>query len=379
MTIRIGFIINPIAGMGGKVGLKGTDGVYEEAVHRGARPIAHERALLCMKEFQKQSSMNKEIEWFTCGTVMGEDVLGTISQKNVHIVYKPSGNRTQSEDTKEACKKFLDYAVDLIMFCGGDGTARDIVSIVESKIPILGIPSGVKMHSAVFGITPAASGMMLHKFTKGALRSGQAEIMDLDEELYRKGIWKVRLYATGKGLIEPTYIQVGKQVFSEVSEDEVKDDLAEHISDEMKQNPDTLFLFGSGGTIEYITSKMGLESTLLGIDAVFKGKTIKKDVNEQQILTLLSKYDQVKVLLSPIGAQGFIIGRGNLQLSPQVLKKIGVENIIVLSTPSKILATPLLRVDSGDASVDQLFFDNEMLMVVIGYRLFRVVHIQKGP
>jgi predicted polyphosphate/ATP-dependent NAD kinase len=376
--IRIGFVVNPIAGMGGKVGLKGTDGVYEEAVRRGAKPIAFKRAVTCIEEFKKQSIDHDDVvEWYTCNGNMGKNVLDETKIKPYHVVYSINKNHTDVHDTLNVCKELINYKIDLLLFCGGDGTARDIVSIVKESIPLLGIPSGVKMHSGVFGVNPQATGMMISEFIHDRLRIGISEIMDLDESLYRKGIWKVRLYATCKGLIEPTYIQVGKQMFSEISDESVKEELYEHVLDEMTKYSDTLFLFGSGGTLDDIARRLNIDHTLLGIDAVYRNKSIATDVNEEELLVLLKKYHKVKLLLSPIGAQGFIIGRGNLQLSPQVIKRIGIDNIIVLSTPSKILATPVLRVDSGDKELDHLFYDHEMMMVVIGYRLFRVVRIQK--
>jgi predicted polyphosphate/ATP-dependent NAD kinase len=232
------------------------------------------------------------------------------------------------------------------------------------------------MHSGVFGITTTATAKMLLEFTNKRLTVGDAEIMDLDEALYRKGEWKVRLYGIAKGIIEPTYIQVGKSLFESVSDDEVKDELADHVKDELEKYTDWMFLFCTGGTIDHIAKKLNIEHTLLGIDAVYQKKLLAKDVNEEKILQLLKKYPKVKILLSPIGAQGFILGRGNLQLSPEVINKIGLENIIVVSTPSKLIHTPILRVDTGDKRLDHRFATQGYLMVVIGYRLSRVVRLQ---
>jgi predicted polyphosphate/ATP-dependent NAD kinase len=184
------------------------------------------------------------------------------------------------------------------------------------------------------------------------------------------------LYATALGLVEPTYIQVGKEMFSEMSDTAVKDEIAEHLSDEMKKHSDTLFLFGAGGTIDYIAQKLGFDNTVLGIDAVFQGKTLEQDVNEQRILRLLEMYPKTMIIISPIGAQGFIFGRGNLPFSPDVIRKIGLDNIIVIATPAKMISTQLLRVDTGDMSLDKEFADYGMMMVVIGYRMSRVVRIQ---
>jgi predicted polyphosphate/ATP-dependent NAD kinase len=376
MVSKIGFVINPISGMGGKVGLKGTDGVLDQAIKLGAKSVAPEKAYETLKEFISNNSKNHDIKWYTCKGIMGSDILDKVDIKNFEIVYSPLKEKTASDDTKNACKQFLDKNVDLILFCGGDGTARDIFTVISNKLPILGIPSGVKMHSGVFGITAIASGKMLKEFVKKNLTIGDAEIMDLDEERYRKGEWNIKLFGIAKGIVEPTYIQVGKSTFESVSDNEIRDELFEHISDEIDNNCNYLFLFGSGGTIDYIASKIGNKNTLLGIDAVYHKKTIKSDLNEDDIVKLLEKYPKVKLLLSPIGAQGFILGRGNLQLSPRVIKKIGLDNIIIVSTPAKLASIPIIRVDTGDEELDKMFAEKEFMMVVIGYRLSRVVKIQ---
>ena len=376
MVSKIGFLVNPIAGMGGKVGLKGTDGVSDKAKSLGAKPIAPDKALETLKEFLSKYYQRDDIEWFTCSALMGYNELKKSGVKKIHVAYTYNKQKTSSDDTRIACKIFLKKDVQLILFCGGDGTARDIFSVIGDKIPILGIPSGVKMHSAVFGITTSATAKMLHEFVNNHLTVGDAEIMDLDEERYRKGEWNIKLFGIAKGIVEPTYVQVGKSIFESVSDDSIKDELAEHIEDEIKKYTDFLFLFGSGGTIDYITGKLGLKNTLLGIDAYYNGKIICLDLNEESILKLLDKYHKIKVVLSPIGAQGFILGRGNLQLSSQVIRRIGIDNIIVVSTPSKLALTPFIRVDTGDKNLDKMFFEHEFMMVVIGYHLSRVVKIQ---
>ena len=377
MVSKIGFLVNPIAGMGGKVGLKGTDGVSDKAKSLGAKPVAPGKALETLEEFLSSYSQRDDIEWFTCSALMGYNELIKAGAKKIQVVYTCDKDNTNSDDTKNACEKLLNEDVELILFCGGDGTARDIYSIVGDNIPILGIPSGVKMHSAVFGINTSATAKMLHEFVNNRLTIGDVEIMDLDEERYRKGEWNIKMFGVAKGIVEPTYIQVGKSIFESVSDNSIKDELAEHLQDEIKEHLDFLYLFGSGGTINYIADKLGLKNTLLGIDAYYNGKIIGSDLNEESILKLLDKYHKIKVILSPIGAQGFILGRGNLQLSPQVIRRIGFDNIIVVSTPSKLAATPVLRVDTGDKNLDKMFFEHEFMMVVIGYRLSRVVKLQK--
>lgn len=376
MVSKIGFLVNPIAGMGGKVGLKGTDGVSDKAKSLGAKPVAPGKALETLEEFLSSYSQSDDIQWFTCSGLMGYAELLKAGAKKIQVVYTYNKDKTSSDDTRNACEKLLTEDVELILFCGGDGTARDIYSVVGDNIPILGIPSGVKMHSAVFGVNTSATAKMLHEFVNNRLTIGDAEIMDLDEDRYRKGEWNIKLFGVAKGIVEPTYVQVGKSVFESVSDNAIKDELTEHIEDEIKENPGFLYLFGSGGTIDYIADKLCLKNTLLGIDAYYNGKIIGSDLNEENILKLLDKYPKTKVILSPIGAQGFILGRGNLQLSPEVIRRISIDNIIVVSTPSKLASTPVIRVDTGDKNLDKMFFDHEFMMVVIGYRLSRVVKLQ---
>ncbi|OYT58216.1 ATP-NAD kinase [Euryarchaeota archaeon ex4484_162] len=374
---KIGFILNPIAGMGGRVGLKGTDNVVDKAIKLGAKPVAPQRALDALKQFKKLMESN-DIEWYTAKSSMGENILKKAGFENIKIVYIPKNmNKTTAWDTQNACKKMLKLKVDLILFCGGDGTARDIYETIEKKLPILGIPSGVKMHSGVFAVNPAAAAKILKRYLENELRIGEVELLDLDEEKYRKGIWEIKLYGTALGLIEPTYIQSGKAIFHEITDDEIKDEIAEYMVEEMKKDQDTLYILGSGSTLYHIGEKVGIDKTLLGIDAIVNMKQVGKDLNEKQLLKLLDKYKKAKLVVSPIGAQGFILGRGNQQLSPKVIRKIGVENIIVVATPSKLASTPILRVDTGDKKLDETFVKKGYMVVVIGYRLMKVVKFQR--
>jgi len=375
MVTKIGFLINPIAGMGGRVGLKGTDGVVNQAKKLGAQPVAPGKAKQMLQAFHSLYKTD-DIQWITCSGAMGEHVLRESDYQNITVVYTPSSKVTTSSDTKHACSFFLNHHVELVIFCGGDGTARNVFDVIGTQIPLLGVPCGVKMHSGVFGVSAEATATILHEFISKTLTIGDVDIMDLDEDRYRQGEWNIHLFGVAKGIVEPTYIQVGKQTFESVSDTSIIEEIAEHTQEEMENNPDTMFLMGSGGTIDSIAHLLHLDNTLLGIDAVYKGKTIAKDVNEHQLLTLLKKYSKTKVILSPIGAQGFILGRGNLQLSPQVISTIGLDNIIVVSTPSKLTHTPVIRVDTGDKNLDKLFRQKEFFMVVIGYRLSRVVKIQ---
>ena len=372
---RIGFVVNPIAGMGGRVGLKGTDHVVEQASAAGAEPVAPARAALFLTAFLKMQRKDPDLDvhWLSCPGDMGGVFLEAagVAPGDIEFVHTPA-SPTTAEDTQAAAAGCAANHAELILFCGGDGTARDVAQAVQRAVPILGIPSGVKMHSGVFAVDPRAAAEALAAFLRGQLRVGDSEILDLDEEAYRAGEWRVRMYATARTLVEPNLVQADKMMFAEISEESVRLELAEHFRDLFEEEPTTLFLLGPGSTIESIATRLKMEKTLLGIDAAVGGKTVAKDLDEKGILGLLNRYPKTKLVVSPIGAQGFVLGRGNLQLSPAVVRRIGTRNILVIATPAKLAATPVLRVDTGDEALDAEIRRKEYLFVLVGYRTTRL-------
>lgn len=377
----IGLVINPIAGMGGRVGLKGTDGVIAEARARGAEPVAPRRGAKALRAFLKLARARAEIdrafevEWLTCKGDMGETSFldAGFSKDDLKVVFDPDPERdgTSAEDTIGACKCFLEMSVDLIVFVGGDGTARDVYSIAGSETLMLGIPSGVKMHSGVFCVNPDVAARILEGFLDDHLDLSQVEIMDLDEERYRKGEWNIKIFGYARTPYEPTYIQGGKAIIREAEED-VVEDIAWYMKQLMEEEPETLWILGAGGTLLAIGEELGIDKSLLGIDAVLNNEMVAKDVNEKGLLELLDRYSKAKVVVSPIGAQGFVLGRGNLQLSPEVMRRIGKENLVIVATPAKLNQTPLLRVDTGDPEMDKAFTEMKHIMVIAGDRFKRL-------
>jgi predicted polyphosphate/ATP-dependent NAD kinase len=365
--MKIGFLINPIAGMGGSVGLKGTDGLVDKALKLGAHPIAVERAKKCMDE------LNVNLTILTCSGAMGEDAL-THSQ-NYEVVYSFEGRSTR-EDTRAACKRFLYEGIELLLFCGGDGTARDVYSVVERDIPIIGIPAGVKMHSAVFAISPKGAAKIVERFFAGKTEVRDAEVMDTDEDAYRNNELRMKVFGYARTPYEPVLVQHGKSLFQSVSEEKAKEEIARFACEFMLDG--SLYILGAGTTIHKIAELLGLgeEKTLLGVDAVKNGKLVAKDLNEQGLLRLLEKEPKAKLLVSPIGAQGFVLGRGNQQLSAKVLKKVGLENVIVLATPHKLHETPFLLVDTGSEELDERL--SGFMSVVCGYRMAQRKEVKKG-
>lgn len=345
--------------MGGAVGLKGTDGLAREAMARGAHPLAPERAETCLRMIAPEA---ENILFFAASGNMGERELKDCGLR-FSIVYK-APEQSSADDTRSACRAFLDEGIDLILFCGGDGTARDVASVARS-VPLLGIPAGVKMHSGVFAISPEAAAELCLGFIKGNLKTRETEIVDVDEELYREGELQTKLYSTSMTPYKPVLVQERKRIYSSGSEEEFKDQIALFAKEFMRDG--SAYILGAGTTTARIAEELGIEKTLLGVDVIQDEKLILKDASEQDLLGLLDQEKNVKIIVSPIGAQGFILGRGSQQISAEVLQKVGVENLIIISTPHKLSELKKLLVDTGDSEVDKML--SGRLLVVTGYRI----------
>ncbi|WP_324735353.1 ATP-NAD kinase family protein [Thermococcus sp. SY098] len=355
--MRVGLIINPIAGMGGKVALKGTDGVVEEAIRRGAEPIALDLVKLFLSELSHYDE-SKDIEFFTGPKELGEYALRGFNfsyqvLKHREIDYKEIfGVRipdTTSEDTKTLAKLMADK-VDILVFAGGDGTARDVYSAVNRKVPILGIPTGVKMFSGVFASSPEDAAKLLIEFLKGNAQIVEREILDLDEDSYRKDEVRVRLYGTALTPYLETLVQGSKEPTT-VDESEELEALAEAIVEELE---DGIYFLGAGSTVKTIKDKLGIDGTLLGVDIVEikdgRVRLLVKDAQEKDLLKFINR--NPKIIVTVVGGVNFLFGRGNQQFSSDVLRHIPKENIIVVAAPSKVEKP--IRVYTGDKEVDKM-------------------------
>lgn len=354
---RIGFLVNPVAGMGGRVGLKGTDDMAGEALRRGARPVSRVRALQTL-----QILRSRQFLFFTCSAEMGENILIESGISRYSVLYQYSGEST-AHDTREACRKFLEYGVDLILFCGGDGTARDVFDGIGDRVPILGIPAGVKMYSAVFAVNPTAAGELLMR--NDQIKFRESEVVDVDEDAYRRGELRTRLYGYAKVPYIPEMLQGAKRVYEDPDEERAKEEIARFINELMQSG--SIYILGPGTTTRHIAERQGIKKTLLGFDAVRDGRLIGADLDERAILALTSSGERVWLIISPIGAQGFVLGRGTQQVSPEVLKQIGIKHIIVVATPYKLSQTAALFVDTGDTDLDHTF--GHYISVISGYRI----------
>lgn len=365
---KIGLIVNPIAGMGGSVGLKGTDGgIYKEAVKMGATPVTPIRA----NELFSNVKNKEKIILIVAPGKMGADIA-----KNLGIDFKivgEIGEETTEEDTKRIAKQMIKENIDLLIFCGGDGTARDIFDSVGLEKPVVALPAGVKMFSSVFAINPRAAAEIIDKFIEETIETQEKEVLDIDEDLFRKDILQAKLYGYLKVPKVLNLIQSGKTSsgFGRTIE-ENKQEIAQFIIESMEDN--VLYLLGPGTTIKTITDNLNLPKTLLGIDAIYNKRIVGLDLNEQGILELLDNYNNIIVILSPVGGQGFLLGRGNKQITPKILKIIGKNNIKIVATVEKMRELACLRVDTGDIETDKILIG--FGKVITGYKEELIVKIE---
>ena len=360
---KVGLIVNPIAGMGGRVGLKGTDGIQilQKAKELGAKPLSQVRA---KETLHKLVSIKDKLELITYPKEMGESAAIETGFSPI-VVGSLLSSSTTASDTQNAAKQMAQLNIDLLLFAGGDGTARDIYQSVKNSIPTLGIPIGVKIHSAVFATNPGNAGKLAKNYLlKETKKLIEAEVMDLDEENYRKGILEAKVYGYLKIPFQRKYVQNVK-AGSLASEKYYQDAIAAAIVEKM--DDDVYYVIGPGTTTRSILQRLQLDFTLIGVDIVHKNELIGKDLNESQLLDLIQN-KKTKLIITPIGGQGYLFGRGNQQISPEVLKKIGKENIVIVAAPQKIhsfYGRPLM-VDTGDQQTDEYLSD--YYKIITGYK-----------
>jgi predicted polyphosphate/ATP-dependent NAD kinase len=346
--------------------------------------------MLRLAELVEQRPLSEALTIIAWAGRMGETWLSqTLSQSTtaepaweVELVGE-IGESTSAEDTAAAVKKLVKCDLDLLVYGGGDGTTRDIVAALAEaeagELPIVGIPGGVKMHSGCFATTPRAGAEVIRAFLDGDLLPGRTEVMDLDEEVYRQGEWRVRMYGEAMTPSSPRWMQGAKEQVMAADESETIAALAEHINTLIEANPELMVIWGSGGTLREIARLCGHETTLLGIDISCAEwpEPLEVDLNEAQLLEIIGRHEGEKLLLlSPMGGQGFLIGRGNLQLSPEVLRAVGLDNILGVVTPAKLLALEKIRIDTGDPDLDDEFQQRKYVKLLQGFRTTRIMRIE---
>jgi len=346
----LGLVINPIAGMGGRVGLKGTDGkdIIDKAIMLGA---IKEAPGIANKALKKLLPIKDELLILTSAGEMGEEQCKKLSF-NYEIIYQPK-KITDSSDTIRAAKIMKEREVDLIIFVGGDGTARDIYRAVGTEVVVIGVPAGVKIHSPVYGNTPELAGDLALLYLKNEnFIVKEEEVIDIDERAFRNSIVNTKLFGYLKIPYKRKYIQ-NKKAPTPLSEEANQKAIALDIIDNMEEG--IYYIIGPGTTTKAIMDELNITGSLLGIDIMKDKKLIKPDCNEKEIMEVIGD-SECKLIVTPTGGQGYLLGRGNQQISPRVLLKIGIKNIIIISTNSKIIrlkGSPLL-IYTGDEKLDQM-------------------------
>jgi predicted polyphosphate/ATP-dependent NAD kinase len=308
---RIGLVVNPVAGMGGRVGLKGTDGLLDEALDRGAEPVAPG----CMVRFlDRLGDDARLVDWVTCAFDMGADELaeaGLRKEDHFNVAY----------------------------------TAKDV--------PVLGVPSGVKMFSGIFALSPEAAAEVLSAFIAGEAEVGEGEVVDVDEAAYRDGRLAVSLFGSMPILRARSLIQDTKRVSSLGDEGSAQDQIARFVVEMLERADYPLTVLGAGTTVEAVARRLGVTKTPLGVDVVRGTELLVEDASEDDLLRIIAGNEGVRIVLSPIGAQGFVLGRGNQQISPDVLiSSGGPASLIIVATPHKLRSMEVLRVDTGEPDLD---------------------------
>lgn len=361
---KIGLIVNPIAGLGGRVGLKGSDGteIQRLALARGAQPEAPRRAVQALTAMAPFSPSLAVLAW---PGPMGADACreaGCTPQEGPAGISKA----TTGADTEAAARWMADAGAALILFVGGDGTARNVCTAVGERVPVLGVPAGVKIHSAVFAVTPRSAGTVARRFLEQAgARCRIGEVMDIDEAAFRKGTVQARLFGSLRipdvqGLIQ------GAKVGGGGGEAQTLADMVAGVTERMN-DPACAYFVGPGTTTRAVKEHFGGPGTLLGVDVIQNGRVVAEDADEQTLIAWANR-GPANIVVTVIGGQGYLFGRGNQQISPAVIRKVGRDGILVVAAQEKLLrlrGRPLL-VDTGDNELDRHLEGH--IRVITGYR-----------
>jgi len=375
--MRIGLIVNPIAGTGGPQGWKGTDAFSSES---WSLFLESHSSPSFLKAFMALRSLTdeilSEIEWITVESFMGQDILDSLGF-SYQLLDLSISSPSSSEDSKQAILELSSLNCDLVLFVGGDGTARDLFSSAPDQL-MIGIPGGVKIFSSCFLAHPEnLLPLLTHGLYEG-FNSNFEDVLDINEEKYRSGVLDISIYGAMKCPLVPHLLQGSK----EASPTGVVDSPWESIRSFLKEDGvyDQFVIAGPGSSVSYVLEPLTDDKTLLGVDVFSGGKVLSKDCSRDQILSFVSKNNidksNIHLIISPIGGQGFLFGRGNQQIPPSLLALIPRDNIHVVSSVAKISGLESLRIDTGDSEVDDQLIG--FIKVITGYRRYNLVKIKKG-
>ena len=363
--LHIGLLINPIAGLGGELAHKGSDHL-KLTIDSLEQSRANQRCYQTLKLLQPYAA---QLHFYCASGLMGADIL-SLAAFEAQVIYQSSANST-AQDTILAAAALMNQPIDILLFVGGDGTARNLCQAQVNK-PVLGLPAGVKMHSGVFALNPESAAEVLIKLmTGGGVVLEQAEVRDLDELALQQGKVRAQFYGELTIPVDTKLIQQMKCA-SPDSDELVQTEIAAFVSEGLE--PDVLYLLGVGSTCGAIMAQLGYEHTLLGFDAILNGELIGRDLNSESIWALVQQYP-CKIILTVTGGQGVLIGRGNQQLTPQILKYVGRDNLWAVASPNKLqaLAGRGLVLDTGDAELNKAW--QGLIKVTTGYEQTQLYYV----
>ncbi len=313
---KIAFFINPRAGEGKKLGLKSSDDIPQA-------------------DYSESES-----------TIIGRNFVSSITfPESVHLImpdfeiYKSDGfmqfpytlvkgwnNPSSSADTKNFAKKAISEGAELLVFVGGDGTARDLLDAVGHAVPVIGVPAGIKMYSSVFAYTWMDAVKELEFFLSNSVKFEDKEILDYDFKEDR-----LKLFGEMSGIQSKTYNQDPKQVFASTDISSLGYGIAADMSSEIS------YIIGPGSTCNSILEALGVPGTdLLNFKIVKNRRVVKSRAGEEDILAAM-KDGNYRLIISPIGGMGILVGRGNYELSDRVLTELRPENLIIVATREKMI------------------------------------------
>ncbi|WP_136057600.1 ATP-NAD kinase family protein [Microbacterium sp. K22] len=285
--------------------------------------------------------------------------------------------RTDAGDTSRAVAALVAAGVDLILVVGGDGTLRDAVAGLGAADPacmpepgaqlpaVLGIPAGVKMYSPVFAVSPRAAGAIAADWVdRGGLPTDDREVLDIDEVAMRRARVEPTLY----GMLRVPY-RAGRtqarKAPTPATEAAAVDAAARGAVARMR--PGVRYLLGPGGTTAEIARRLGVEGSPLGVDVVLDGAVIVRGASEHELLAEVAR-GPAQAVITVIGGQGFLLGRGNQQLSAAVVRALGHDPLLVVAPEQKLIdlhGRPLL-VDTGDPELDARLAGHVRIVTGVG-------------
>lgn len=357
--MKIGFFVNPLAGYGIVSNSKGSDGLVLNS-------IEDSRSVRKALEFL-EGVKNENLEYYVPSGIMGSELLRSTGITSYTIISEPSGVTTAA-DTIEFVRELKTRGADLLVFVGGDGTARDVLSEDVNGLAVVGVPAGMKMYSSVFAISVRSAVALVKELaSRGEWETSKCEVVDINEEKYRKGELDISLFGEMTVPVTPLVVSQSKAEYSEVDVTGVSEFIGERM---VKGNA---YIIGPGSTCKSVLPVDSGKTNVLGFDILVDGRIVEEDADEKTIFRYVSENPSV-LIISPIGGQNFLLGRGNRQISYRTVEKIGWDSIWVIASQEKLRGMANLYVDidnSHDINVPAY------VKVLYGYGRYRMVPVKR--